>query len=493
MKNQAIIGREEELLLLKDLWQSKEAEFLAVYGRRRIGKTFLIREYFSKKGIFLETSGVKKLKTSKQLENFAASLSKTFFNETPIQTPTSWSAAFDLLTRKLKEVPKNKKIVIFLDELPWLASRKSDLLPALDYYWNQQWSRIPNLILIVCGSAASWMLEHIVNAKGGLYNRITKKMLLKPFSLKESEEFLKKHRKIKLSRKQIVDLYMAIGGIPYYLKEVKKGHSTAQIIDSLCFQENGLLFSEFKNLFRSLFDQAEVNMQIIREIARAGNFISRDELVKATNLSSGGTLNKRLEELESSRFIGCFVPLGKKTRNRFYRIIDEYTLFYLKWLDPLFRTGTFSGEDGYWQKAWNTPERMVWAGYAFESICFKHLKQITKALRIKSHCQTGSWRYYPSKKIKERGAQIDLLFDRTDQTITLCEVKYCDKPFTIDKSYATILNQKLDVFQQNYPSRKNRTRKQIFLALITALGVKKNMYSEELIHNEVCLEDLFKN
>lgn len=493
MKEKTIVGREEELQILKDIWQSKDAEFLAVYGRRRIGKTFLIREYFSHKGIFLETSGVKKLKTSKQLENFARSLSKVFFGGIPIQTPVSWSAAFELLTQKLKEIPKTKKLIIFLDELPWLASRKSDLLSTLDHYWNQYWSRIPNLILIVCGSAASWMLEHVVNAKGGLYNRITKKMLLKAFSLKETEEFLKKHRKINLSRKQITDLYLAIGGVPYYLKEIKKGHSTSQIIDSLCFQENGILFSEFKNLFRSLFDQAEVNMQIIREIAKAGNLISRDELIKATKLSSGGTLNKRLEELEASCFISCFVPLGKKSRDRFYRVIDEYTLFYLKWLDPLFRLGTFFGEDGYWQKTWNTPERMTWAGYAFESICFKHIKQITKALRIKSHAKIGSWRYAPSKKSKGQGAQIDLLFDRSDNCITLCEIKYCDKPFTIDKSYATTLNQKVDVFEKNYPSRRNRTTKQIFLTLVAASGTKKNMYSEDLIDNEVCLEDLFKS
>jgi uncharacterized protein len=491
MKETTIIGRNEELKLLKEVWQSRGPEFLAIYGRRRIGKTFLIREYFSKKGIFLETFGVKKLTISKQLDNFAQALSRTFFGGIPIKTPTSWSAAFELLTQKLKEVPKNKKSIIFLDEVPWLASRKSDFLSALDYYWNQHWSQIPNLILIICGSAASWMLEYVVNAKGGLYNRITKKILLKAFTLKETEEFLKKNRKINLSRKQIVDLYMAIGGIPFYLKEVKKGLSTSQIIDKLCFHENGILFTEFKNLFRSLFDQAEVNMQIIREIAKAGNLISREQLIKVTNLSSGGTLNKRLEELEASQFIACFIPLGKKNRDRHYRIIDEYTLFYLKWIDPLLHSGTSFFDDGYWQKAWNTPERIVWSGYAFESICFKHIKQIIKALGVKCHTEIGSWRHSVLAKSSEQGAQIDLLFDRADNTITLCEIKYCDKPYVIDKSYAAALNQKIDVFAKNYPSRKNPTRKQIFLALVAASGVKKNMYSEDLIHNEVSLEDLF--
>ncbi len=487
-----IIGRKDELKLLNELTRSKEAEFLAVYGRRRVGKTFLIREYFSGKGIFLEAAGVKSLGFKQQLENFAQSLSKVFFDNTPIQTPPSWKDAFELLTQRLKTIPKNKKVIVFLDELPWLASRRSGLIPTLDYYWNLYWSQIPNLILIVCGSAASWMLEHIVNAKGGLYNRITKRILLESFNLKETEEFLKKNRGIHLSRKQISDLYMVTGGIPYYLKEVKKGNSISQIIDDLCFQKNGILYSEFNNVFRSLFDHAEVNLQIIREIAKAGNSILREELIHATKISSGGTLNKRLEELEASQFIECFVPLGKKARDRFYRIIDEYTLFYLKWIDQLIHSGTFLGEKGHWHKILNSPEKTSWAGYAFENICFKHVNQIVKAIGIENiHYRSGSWRYIPPKKAKENGAQIDLLFDRQDDAITLCEIKYSDKPYTIEKAYAKILDQKVEVFEKNYPTRKNPTKKQLFLSMITTFGIKKNLYSEEIIQNEVTLDDLF--
>ncbi|MBS0622566.1 MAG: AAA family ATPase [Verrucomicrobia bacterium] len=493
MAEKNIVGRKEEIKTLRTIRQSKGAEFLAVYGRRRVGKTFLIREYFSDKGIFLETSGVKNLGLHQQLENFTQALSKSFFGNVPIQTPSSWKAAFELLTQQLQNVPKNKKAIIFLDELPWLAAQKSGLLPALDFYWNQHWSRMPNFILIVCGSAASWMLEHIVNAKGGLYNRITKKILLKAFNLKETEDFLRKNRKINLSRKQIADLYMAIGGIPFYLKEVKRGCSTSQIIDDLCFQENGILYSEFSNIFKSLFDQADVNERIILEIAKAGNLISREQLIKATKITSGGTLNKRLEELEASQFIKCFVPLGKKTRDRFYRIIDEYTLFYLQWIEPLLRSGTFSGERGHWHKILKTPARITWSGYAFEGVCFKHIPQIAKALGIAGLLyESGSWRHVYPKKANEKGAQIDLLFDREDDAITLCEIKYSDKPYAVEKSYAKILDQKLEVFQKNYPNRKNLTRKQIFFAMVTAFGVKQNIYSEEMIHNEVTLEDLFE-
>ena len=287
------------------------------------------------------------------------------------------------------------------------------------------------------------MLEHIVEAKGGLYHRVTKRMPLSAFNLKETEEFLKESRGLKLNKKQIAELYMVMGGIPFYLKEIKRGFSTSQLIDNLCFQLQGILYSEFSNIFRSLFDQSEINLLIIREIAKAGNTISREDLIKATQIASGGTLNKRLEELIASEFIQQFVPLGKKTRDSFFRIIDEYTLFYLKWIEPLIHTGTFLGEKGHWNKIQKTPEHMVRAGHSFESVCYKHVNQIAKALEIESvHYKSGSWRSISPKKSKRKGAQIDLLFDRADNTITLCEIKYSDKIFTIEKSYAHALNQK---------------------------------------------------
>lgn len=491
MSEKEIIGRKEELKILNRIRNSKEAEFIAIYGRRRVGKTFLIREFFSDKGIYFEVVGVKNLSLSEQLENFSESFSKTFFNNVLIQPPRSWKDALSLLTQQIQAAPKGKKVIIFLDEFPWLCSRKSGLIQALDYYWNTSWSRFPNLILIVCGSAASWMLEHVVNAKGGLYNRTTQKILLKPFNLQETQFFLKR-RGINLNQKQVLDLYMVFGGIPHYLKEIEKGQSITQVIDKLCFQKSGILFSEFTNIFRSLFDHAEENLHIIREIAKTGNSISREELIKATKLSSGGAINRKLEELEASGFIRRFIPLGKKTRDQFYRIIDEYTLFYLKWIDPLVSSGTFNGEKGHWQKLLKKPENMAWAGFAFESICFKHINQIVKALDIENTIySSGSWRYIPLKKSKENGAQIDLLFDREDEVITLCEIKYCEKFYAIEKSYAKSLEQKMEVVTKNYPNRKNPTKKQIYLAMITSFGIKQNMYSEDLVHNEVTLNDLF--
>jgi len=483
-----ITGRENEIAIFRQIEQAKTAHFVAVYGRRRVGKTFLVRQYFSNsKAVYLETTGVKDAPLATQLGKFSAELSRVFFDGIPIQIPVSWDEAFDLVNKQLQTISPRKKVVMFLDELPWLASKKSKLIQALDYYWNAHFSKVPNFILIVCGSAASWMLDNLIHAKGGLYNRLTVRMHLEPFDLKETKKFLE-NNSIKLSNSQILDLYMAIGGIPFYLKEAKKGQSACQIIDALCFKKSGLLHSEFENLFHALFDQAEVHQKIIEEMAKAGSVISREALLKVLRLKSGGAINRRLYELEASGFIKCYVPYGNKKRDRYYRIIDEYTLFYLKWIEPLVRSGAYSGKEDHWQKLAKSSSRYSWAGYAFESICLKHVHQISQALGLsKISYLVGTWRYIPRKGSKEQGAQIDLLFDRDDGVVNICEIKYCDQKFVIDKAYAKNLMQKIEVFQ-----KRVNTSKELFLSMITTRGVKKNLWSKELMHSEATLDDLFK-
>ena len=481
-----IIGRKEELKLLKEISASKDPEFLVVYGRRRVGKTFLMREFFSNKGVYLEIVGTKDGSMASQLEKFSLAVSEVFAEGRELETPKTWNKAFALLTKEFKRIPPSKKIIVFLDELPWLATKRSRLVQALDYYWNAHWSKQNNLILVVCGSAASWMLNNLVHAKGGLYNRLTRRMLLEPFNLKETKEFLAS-RSIRLKNKQVLDLYMAVGGVPFYLKEFKKGMSPAQMIDEVCFKKTGLLYSEFQNLFKALFDRAETNLSIVKAIAKKGNSISRSELAKVLSKASGGRLNERLKELEASSFIQCFIPYGKSKRDRYYRIIDEYTLFYLKWIEPLVVTGVYVGGESYWKKIYQTSARHAWAGFAFESVCFKHLPQIVNGLELETiSFRAGSWRYLPPKKSNEQGTQIDLLFDRDDQAITLCEIKYSDSLFTIDKDYGKTLLKKMDIFEE-----KCNAEKELFLALLTTKGVKKNLWHEELVDLEVTLDDLF--
>jgi AAA+ ATPase superfamily predicted ATPase len=486
MAVEEVLGREKEKEVLKEVLDSKEAEFVAIYGRRRVGKTHLIRQFFSEKGVYLEASGAKDKPLKKQIENFMKAVSKTFFKDISLGTPLNWDAAFDILTKELKGLSKSKKIIVFLDELPWMATKRSGLLQSLDYYWNLHWSKLSNLVLIVCGSAASWMLEKLIYSKGGLHKRITRKMLLEPYKLKETEQFLKK-RGFRMNQKQILDLYMAIGGIPFYLRGLRKGLSAAQNINALCFEKNGLLYDEFKNLFESLFDKADVNLTIVREIVKHGNKISREELIRATGISSGGTLNKRLKELEAAGFIQSFLPFERTKRGHFYRVNDEFSLFHLKWIEPFIEAKAVDHESAYWQNIVKTPAVSSWAGLAYEAICLKHIAQVRKALGLeKVTCKTGSWQFSPQKGSKEEGVQIDLLFDRQDGAVTICEIKYSEKPFVIDKTYAKKLMLKMDTFELRF-----KTTKQIILALVTTMGLKSSVWSKEIVDKEVILKDLF--
>lgn len=480
-----IIGRKQELKTLNDVCHSSEAEFIAIYGRRRVGKTFLVREYFQRADLFTECTGIKGGNTKKQLELFASALSTTFYNGKTIPTPASWHDAFEIYT-ELLESHQNKsgKMVLFLDELPWLASKRSMLMQEIDHYWNTRWSKKSNFILVVCGSAASWMLTNLINAKGGLHNRISHRILLKPFSLTETQLYLENNG-IHWKKQQILDLYMVTGGIPYYLKQIKPRYSVAQNINALCFNENGILNDEFSRLLASLYDEHELHLKIIRLLATRKHGLSRKQLLSQLKIKSGGRFNKRIHELQASGFINSYLPFGKN-RDVYYKVIDEYCLFYLRWIEP----GKTSGHNfisNYWQTTIHTPAWNNWAGHAFESICFKHIEEIRQALELSNiACKVSSWRFIPEKNNAQNGAEIDLLFDRQDDAITLCEIKYSNKPFAIDKSYAKQLANKINVFET-----KTKTKKQIMLALITTQGMKPTIWTEGLVQQDIALEDWF--
>ncbi len=487
MDHEKIFAREEEIQTLDTLLNSKEAEFLAIYGRRRVGKTYMIREYFSKKNcVYFEITGQKDGNMKEQLENFIQIFSKTFFDEAPLKTPTKWKKAFELLTKQIDQIPLSQHIILFFDELPWLATSKSKMLQALDYYWNRFWSQREKLLLIVCGSAASWMLDNLINAKGGLHNRLTKTIHLRPYSLKDTRQFLAK-RGIHLQPKQVLDLYMVFGGIPHYLKQVEKGKSALQIVNKTCFQKEGLLYDEFDRLFKSLFTQSADCLLLIKTIAQHRYGISRDDLIKESKIPSGGTLKKRLQELESAGFIQSYIPYGHKIKDHYYRVIDEYCYFYLHWIEPFKRKGVEGGKE-YWQVKGKTASAISSSGYSFEILCFKHIDQIRKALDLQGiSSEAGSWRFNSVKGKKEMGAQIDLLFDRDDGVITACEIKYSEKIFVLEKSEAKNIINKIEVFE-----KQTKTKKQILVALITTIDLKPNIWSEELIHNVITLEDLFQ-
>lgn len=484
-----LVGREDELKRLDDFFASSKAEFLAVYGRRRIGKTFLVHQFCTKKNaVCFHVSGLKDGKLLDQIENFTRVIGKVFYDGAELKVKAKWLDVFEQLTNAINKVPKNKKVILFFDELPWMATKRSKLIQALDHFWNRYWSIDPRIKLIVCGSAASWILTNLIHNKGGLYNRITFQIELGPLSLNESKKFLTK-KGIALNNDQLLKIYMTMGGVPLYLDHVQKGLSADQNIDSLCFTKRGLLFTEFNKLFESLFEQHDIHEELVRLTAASRHGISQTELMEKSSKSAGGRLKKRLQELEDAGFIESFVPYQHKEKGIYYRVIDEYTLFYLKWIEPVANNIKRRDKDnGFWLSKQKSGHWDSWAGYAYEAICYKHIGQIRRKLNIGSDAEIGTWRYVPRKGEQSEGAQIDLLFDRDDGIVTVCEIKYTLKPFVIDKVYANNLLRKVSVFKE-----QTRTQKQIFIAMVSASGLQKTYHSEELVTGIVELEDLLKD
>jgi uncharacterized protein len=469
-----LIGRESEKKIIEELLESSQSEFLAIYGRRRIGKTYLIDQVCGNKIIFTLT-GLHHATLKEQLQNFSI----LFQNQTKkfIPQATNWLGAFQLLTQHLESLPNQKK-VIFIDELPWLNTPKSNFLGSLEHFWNSWASKRNDIFLVICGSAASWMINNIVKNKGGLHNRITKSISLKPFNLHESELLLRKNG-IQFTKYQIAQLYMILGGVPYYLKAVKKGMSLDQIVNELCFTKDGLLKNEFQYVFQSLFDNAENHLKVIKALSEKNKGLTRTEILEKTELSNAGSTTRILEELEESGFILKYIPLYNKNKESLYRIIDYYTLFYIQFIEKRkATTNTFLTIS-------KLPNWSIWQGLAFENICFQHILPIKQKLGISGvNTQEASW--YKKGNSEEKGTQIDLLIDRDDAIISICEMKFTNDSYVISKEYAEHLRKKITVFRAN-----SKTKKSIFMTMITTFGLKKNEYAYELIQNEVVLEDLF--
>lgn len=485
-----IIGRIEEIDSLKKIYNSNRPEFLALFGRRRVGKTFLIREFFSNKNvIFFNVTGSKDGSMKDQIKHFTIQLSEAFYDGIKLYPEKNWDDAFAQLTKAIKQAGKKKKIILFFDELPWMATKRSKLLQNLDYYWNQHWSNDNKIKLIICGSSAAWILNNIIRNKGGLHNRVTQKINLEPFSLQETKLFLHKIG-INLNNTQILLLYMVTGGIPYYLMQAEPGLTAMQLIEKLAFTKKAFLLGEFDNLFRSLFNDGEVYEEIVRIIAKHRYGIGQRRLLESIGKQIvGGIGVQKLKALEETGFIIGFKPLFHKKKGIYYRVTDEYTLFYLKWIEPLRnKLQKQALDEGNWQSMQKTPEWHNWLGYAFESVCYKHLSLIRKTLKLDATAIADTWRYVPRKAPDRHGTQIDLLFDRRDNAITICEIKYTEKPFILTKDYVDVLNRRITIFRE-----QTRTKKQIFMALISANDVKNNYYVENMFTKIVTANDLFKD
>lgn len=477
-------GRETEKKQLNELYTSDRAEFLAIYGRRRVGKTYLITEYFKDKGVYFEITGSNKASKSEQLKNFYREFTALFSNQEARKPPSDWGEALHLLKEAITKIPNTQKVILFFDELPWLASPRSGFLAALDYFWNRHISRMKNVKLIVCGSAASWMIHHIIQDKGGLYGRLSYQMRLEPFTLAEVEQLLS-IKGIRLDRKQLITLYMAIGGIPKYLNFVKPGLSSSQLIDELCFKPQGFLFQEFPKLFGSLFENAEKHIKIIKLLSNKRYGLTQTEVLHLAGLPIGGHSSSILEELEESGFITSFPEYGKNIKDKRWRLTDEYSFFYLTWIENMRNSVLRHSDPEYWMKAQSSHQWLTWSGYAFENICLKHILNIKKALGLAGISTIESqWSFKGSEN--EEGAQIDLVIDRADNCINLCEIKFCNDIFVMTKKDKEALLRKQKVFQ-----RETKTRKTLFTTIITPYGTEENIHYLGTIQKQLTMQILY--
>ncbi len=355
----SITGRIAEQKILTARLATPEPELIAIYGRRRVGKTYLIRT-FCKAAIVFEFTGIHGATMKMQLENFSQTLQLFAKSAVALAIPANWLQAFAMLDAYLNTLPSNKPAVIFFDEFPWIETRKSGFLQAFDHWWNASASKKSHLKVIICGSAASWMIDKIINDRGGLHNRVTQTIRLLPFTLGETQAYLKS-KGVTLDQYSQLQLYMAMGGIPHYLRNINKGESTAQIIDRLCFAKDGPLKNEFNNLYKSLFAHSENHERVIRALAAKGKGLTRNEIIDECGFTTGGTTSGILQELEESGFITPYIPFQKQANESIYKLSDEYSLFYLKFIEH-----AKDKAEGAWLRQYATSAYVSWSGFAFE-------------------------------------------------------------------------------------------------------------------------------
>lgn len=469
-----LIGREKEIKTLQQAYHSEYSEFVAVYGRRRIGKTFLVREAFNYQFAFQHT-GVYKESLKKQLRNFRDALRMSGMKKAKI--PTDWSDAFFQLAQFIKENKEEKK-VIFIDEIPWLDTPRSGFLSALEYFWNSFASARKDVLLIICGSATSWIINKVLKNHGGLHNRVTYRIHLQPFTLYECEQYAK-YLGMRASHYDLIEYYMILGGVAFYWSRLDKGLSVAQNIDNMIFSETGFLHNEFNELYDSLFNEPESYLKIIHALGTIRMGMTRDELVKEGGISSNGKLTRMLEDLTECGFIKRIPSYGGKAKDDLIQLVDNFTIFYYKYMKE-----NLNNDEHFWSNSYNSPIRAAWTGLAFERVCFQHIPQIKQAMGIAGVAtQCYSWK--AKGDALSSGTQIDMVLDRRDNIINICEMKFSKGEYTITKDYAMALNNKVERFIE---STKNK--KTILLTMITTNGVVHNEYWNQ-IQCDITADKLF--
>ncbi len=472
-----LIGRKAETTLLEKVRNAEKSAFVAVTGRRRVGKTFLVRQTLGD-GFTFQVTGIANANLKHQLVNFNSALLKYFPVTEKGRPPGTWFEAFQILIHCLEQEDEERKKIVFLDELPWMDTPQSFFVSALEHFWNSWASARSDVMLVVCGSAASWMISNLLNNRGGLHNRITHRIALEPFTLHETEAYLKQKAGV-FDRYQIAQLYMILGGIPFYLEQIEPGESVTQNIDRLCFRPKAPLRNEFENLFGSLFKKSERHVAVIEALAKKLKGLGREELIKLAKLPKGGGATKVLKELEESDFIRRYREFGKYQKNSLYQLTDFFSIFYLK-----FMTDYALEDRNAWLNGLDDPQIRAWNGFAFERLCLLHTDCIKKALGILGvQTQTSAWTGISGKQ----KAQVDLVIDRRDRVVNLCEMKFSIHKFQISKQYAAELRTKIGLFREI-----TKTSKSVYLTFITTFGLEQNEYAAGLVQNSLTMDILFE-
>ena len=477
-----MVGRNIERRQLDNLYNSHKSEFVAVYGRRRVGKTFLIKEHFKGKFSFWHTGlspydREKKNLLQDQLKAFHISLMRFGLKDSPV--PKSWMDAFFLLEQLIESDGTVGKKVIFIDELPWMDTPRSRFIPAFEHFWNGWASRRDDIMLIVCGSATSWIEDNLINSKGGLYGRITRKIHLSPFSLSECKAFFDEAG-VRMSLYDIAQSYMILGGIPYYLGMFEPDCSLAQNIDNLFFSKDAKLEDEFDLLFGSLFVNPEQYKSLVRVLAGRHSGYSREEIIELTKSQGGKSLTTQLKSLVASNFIVKYEAFGGRERKIYrYRLCDGFCRFWL-----FFRDKKQISDRKFWMNNVKSPVLNTWRGYAFEEICLNHIDEIKEALGVSGvNSKESQWALRGDDDVD--GTQIDLVIERADNVVNLCEMKFYNEEFRVTKEYNKKLSHRLNLLQERIPKRHV-----VHMTLITTEGLAPNEYMSAF-QKVITLEDLF--
>lgn len=474
-----MIGRKAEKEELLRRFQRNKAEFVAVYGRRRVGKTTLIDETFHGRFVFrhaglspIEGKGQGVMEA--QLLHFYHSLKDYGLGEA--SAPKNWLEAFYLMEKLLARKDAGQRMVVFLDELPWMDTPRSGFVTALEGFWNNWGCHRKNLMLIVCGSASSWILDRLINNHGGLYGRITCEIRLTPFTLKECELFMQENG-IRFSRYDIVQSYMIFGGIPFYLDALDNRFSLAQNVDRLLFSKGAPFRDEFDRLFSSVFTNPEAMQALVRLIHTRRTGYTRKEISRFPGVPTGGALTSCLKALEASDFIEKYVPFGLGKRDTHYKLTDPFCLFWLHFSDE-----NQKKDEQFWVHHQATQAVVSWRGFAYENVCFQHIPQIKQALGIRGvRSLQSAW----ILRNEEENTQVDLLIERDDHVVNACEIKFYSDAFVMDKTYYREL-----LRRQNILIEKLSPKVAVYQTLISTYGLKKNEYSG-VFSQVVSMDDLF--